>query len=136
MHAAGTFTCPIPLNLIMLGASVQKNRHTVLHCIPLDEDCDQRDLAPMIFKKAIMESDEQWSQHKKLIDFRKKGLRRCVPKNFPYFAVSFGELVDLHPCRRPRIMLPTHASPAGVRRALCIGESKPKSPTSPNQTPV
>jgi hypothetical protein len=42
------------------------------------------------FKKAIQDSDEQWSQHKKVIDTRVKGLRRSVPKGFPYFSVEFG----------------------------------------------
>jgi hypothetical protein len=36
-----------------------------------------------------MESDTQWSQHKKLIEATGKGIRRAVPKGFPYFHVSF-----------------------------------------------
>ena len=32
----------------------------------------------MYFKQSLMDSDEQWSQHKKIIETTKRGLRRCV----------------------------------------------------------
>lgn len=44
----------------------------------------------MYFKKAIQESETEWSQNKKLIDTRKKDIRHSVPKGFPYFSVDFG----------------------------------------------
>ena len=47
-------------------------------------------MAPLYYKKAILESDEQWSQNKKLVDTAGKGLRRSVPRGFPYFFVGFG----------------------------------------------
>nr|XP_027090161.1 CWF19-like protein 2 [Coffea arabica] len=68
----------------------QQRRHCLLDCIPLPhEDAKQ---APLYFKKAIDEAEEEWSQHnaKKLIDTSQKGLRASVPKNFPYFHVEFG----------------------------------------------
>lgn len=65
------------------------HRHTVIECIPLPKTL-ARD-APLYFQKAIMEADEEWSTNKKLIDTRKKGFRRTVPKDFPYFCVEFGE---------------------------------------------
>ena len=69
-------------------AGLRRNRHTVMHAVPLGRD------SPMgpsgYFKKAILESDEQWSQNKKLVDTRGKGVRRSIPKGFPYFAVDFG----------------------------------------------
>jgi len=37
-----------------------------------------------------MESDELWSQHAKVIETRGKGLKRSVPKGFPYFFAEFG----------------------------------------------
>ncbi|XP_053167495.1 CWF19-like protein 2 isoform X2 [Hemicordylus capensis] len=40
--------------------------------------------------KAIMESDEEWSMNKKLIDLSSKDVRKSVPKGLPYFAVDFG----------------------------------------------
>jgi hypothetical protein len=44
-----------------------------------------------ISQKAITESESEWAQHKKLIDTRVKGLKRSVPKGFPYFAVEFSD---------------------------------------------
>lgn len=67
--------------------NLRKQYHTVVHCVPLTRD--EGEFAPMIFKKAILECDTQWSQNKKLIDTREKGLRRSVPKGFPYFSVEF-----------------------------------------------
>jgi Protein similar to CwfJ C-terminus 2 len=38
-----------------------------------------------------VESEGEWAQHKKLIDTKARGgLRRSVPKDFPYFWVEFG----------------------------------------------
>eukprot|EP00041_Stephanoeca_diplocostata_P038737 m.1548000 g.1548000 ORF g.1548000 m.1548000 type:complete len:187 (-) comp25262_c1_seq8:4531-5091(-) len=62
--------------------------HTVVHAVPLE--AEHGELAPMYFKKGIQDSDEQWSQHKKVIDTRSKGLRKSVPRGFPYFSVEFG----------------------------------------------
>src|SRR5687767_6408773 len=42
-------------------------------------------------QKAIMEADEEWSVHKKLIDTTGRGVHRAVPPNFPYFSVDFGD---------------------------------------------
>ncbi|EDQ91287.1 uncharacterized protein MONBRDRAFT_1359, partial [Monosiga brevicollis MX1] len=66
---------------------LHKQRHTVLHCVPLS--FDDATMAPMFFKKAILESDAQWSQNKKLVDVREGGIYRAVPKGFPYFYVAF-----------------------------------------------
>ncbi len=42
-------------------------------------------------QKAISESEGEWSQHKKLIDTKARGgLRKSIPKGFPYFSVEFG----------------------------------------------
>jgi len=68
--------------------SMRKQRHTVVECIPMPADLYSD--APIFIKKAILESDEQWSVNKKLIDTRQKGLWRSVPKNFPFFSAEFG----------------------------------------------
>jgi len=36
-----------------------------------------------------MESESEWSQHKKLIDITGKGLKKSVPPDFPYFCIQF-----------------------------------------------
>ncbi|CDO99174.1 unnamed protein product [Coffea canephora] len=68
----------------------QQRRHCLLECIPLPQEVAKQ--APLYFKKAIDEAEEEWSQHnaKKLIDTSQKGLRASIPKNFPYFHVEFG----------------------------------------------
>ena len=68
--------------------SVKRKSHTYIECIPLPKEVGE--LAPMYFKKAIMESDEEWSDNKKLIDTRKKGVRGSIPVGLPYFFVEFG----------------------------------------------
>ncbi|CAN0904409.1 CWF19-like protein 2 [Linum grandiflorum] len=68
----------------------QQRRHCLVECIPLPQDVAKE--APLYFKKAIDEAEDEWSQHnaKKLIDTSIKGLRGSIPKDFPYFHVEFG----------------------------------------------
>lgn len=66
----------------------KRKSHMYIECIPLPKD--EGSLAPMYFKKAILESDEEWAQNAKLIDTRKKGVRSCIPTGLPYFFVDFG----------------------------------------------
>ncbi|NXF07646.1 C19L2 protein, partial [Smithornis capensis] len=68
--------------------SMKKRYHMVYECIPLPKEVG--DMAPVYFKKAIMESDEEWSMNKKLIDLSSKDVRKSVPKGLPYFSVDFG----------------------------------------------
>ncbi|XP_048735526.2 CWF19-like protein 2 [Ostrea edulis] len=62
--------------------------HMYIECIPVEKETG--DLAPIYFKKAIQESESEWSDNKKLVDLSKKDVRRSIPKGFPYFAVDFG----------------------------------------------
>ncbi|XP_073155380.1 uncharacterized protein [Henckelia pumila] len=73
----------------VLGLAHQK-RHCLVECVPLPRKIAKQ--APVYFKKAIDEAEDEWSQHnaKKLIDTSEKGLRNSIPKNFPYFHVEFG----------------------------------------------
>ncbi|XP_051128663.1 uncharacterized protein LOC127249748 [Andrographis paniculata] len=68
----------------------QQRRHCMVECIPLPQHVAKQ--APVYFKKAIDEAEDEWSQHnaKKLIDTSEKGLRSSIPKNFPYFHIEFG----------------------------------------------
>ncbi|NWS45843.1 C19L2 protein, partial [Probosciger aterrimus] len=68
--------------------SLKKRYHMVYECIPLPKEVG--DMAPIYFKKAIMESDEEWSMNKKLIDLSSKDIWKSVPKGLPYFSVDFG----------------------------------------------
>ncbi|XP_062370614.1 CWF19-like protein 2 [Cinclus cinclus] len=68
--------------------SMKKRYHMVYECIPLPKEVG--DVAPIYFKKAIMESDEEWSMNKKLIDLSSKDIRKSIPKGLPYFSVDFG----------------------------------------------
>ncbi|KAH7731453.1 CWF19L2 protein [Aphelenchoides avenae] len=66
-------------------------KHMSIECIPLPREVG--DTAPIYFKKAIMESESEWSDNKKLIDlskFRNGDIRKAIPKGFPYFSVDFG----------------------------------------------
>ncbi|XP_066227688.1 CWF19-like protein 2 [Saccopteryx leptura] len=78
------------LDCIFLETNVtmKKQHHMVYECIPLPKEVG--DMAPIYFKKAIMESDEEWSMNKKLIDLSSKDIRKSVPKGLPYFSVDFG----------------------------------------------
>lgn len=73
----------------VVGLAKQR-RHCMIECIPLPQEIAKE--APLYFKKAIDEVEEEWSQHnaKKLIDTSEKGLRGSIPENFPYFHVEFG----------------------------------------------
>lgn len=67
---------------------LNKFPHMVLHCVPLPRETG--DMAPIYFKKAILECETEWSTNKKLVDLSKKNIRHSVPKGLPYFAVDFG----------------------------------------------
>ncbi|KAM6316826.1 CWF19-like protein 2 [Aegotheles albertisi] len=76
------------LDCVFLETNMSKRYHMVYECIPLPKEVG--DVAPIYFKKAIMESDEEWSVNKKLIDLSSKDIRKSVPKGLPYFSVDFG----------------------------------------------
>ncbi|KAJ3095993.1 hypothetical protein HDU97_006321 [Phlyctochytrium planicorne] len=63
------------------------HNHTFIECIPVPQD--KFELAPAYFKEAILSSEEEWSQHRKLIDTEKNGFRRSLTKELPYFHVWF-----------------------------------------------
>lgn len=65
-----------------------KHPHMVWHCVPVPRE--QGDLAPIYFKKAIDESETEWSINKKLVSLSGRDVRKAVPKGLPYFSVSFG----------------------------------------------
>ena len=68
--------------------SVKRRAHMYIDCIPVPRE--EGTLLPMYFKKAILESDEEWAQNKKLISTKEKGVRRSLPTGLPYFFAEFG----------------------------------------------
>lgn len=39
--------------------------------------------------QGLLEADEQWATHKKLIETKGRSIRAAVPKRFPYFHVEW-----------------------------------------------
>ncbi|XP_015511849.1 CWF19-like protein 2 [Neodiprion lecontei] len=66
----------------------RKFPHMQLECIPMPKEIG--DMAPIYFKKALLECESEWSTNKKVIDLSTKNVRRSIPKGLPYFAVDFG----------------------------------------------
>ena len=62
----------------------------IVEAIPVSDEAFS--LAPMHFKRAIDEAEDEWATHaaKRLIDTSTKGLRASVPEGFAYFHVEFG----------------------------------------------
>lgn len=69
-------------------SSENKYGHMIIECVPLGMNVSN--LAPIYFKKAIIESESEWSTNKKLIELKDKTIRNTLPKNIAYFTVSFG----------------------------------------------
>ena len=75
---------------LQICSNLKSSYHFRMECIPVDIEIGE--MAPIYFKKAIQDCDEQWAQNKKLIDTRgcRDGVRGKVPAGLPYFAVDFG----------------------------------------------
>ncbi|PKU65430.1 CWF19-like protein 2 [Dendrobium catenatum] len=72
----------------VIGLSRQR-RHCLIECIPIPSHIAKQ--APLYFKKAIDEAEDEWGQHdmKKVIPTN-GNLRSVIPENFSYFHVEFG----------------------------------------------
>ncbi|KAI9731673.1 MAG: hypothetical protein M1818_007803 [Claussenomyces sp. TS43310] len=77
------------------AANPQRRGHAAMMVVPLPYSLGET--APAFFREAILTADEEWSQHKKLIDTSKKAreglgrlaFRRSLAKEMPYFHVWF-----------------------------------------------
>ncbi|KAL4867775.1 hypothetical protein BDV12DRAFT_170823 [Aspergillus spectabilis] len=77
------------------AAQPHRKRHASMEAVPLPYSLGET--SPAFFKEAILAADEEWTQHKKLIDTlakSKQGLgrsafRRTLAKEMPYFHVWF-----------------------------------------------
>ncbi|VDN91653.1 unnamed protein product [Brugia pahangi] len=64
--------------------NVKHRKHMYIECIAVPSKIGE--VAPVYFKKAIDDSENEWVDNKKLLDLSK----RVIPKGFSYFAVDFG----------------------------------------------
>ncbi|OBT67130.1 hypothetical protein VE03_04413 [Pseudogymnoascus sp. 23342-1-I1] len=77
------------------AAAPHRRPHAALQAVPLPYELG--DTAPAFFREAILASDEEWTQHRKLIDtgkaarggMGKLAFRRTLAKEMPYFHVWF-----------------------------------------------
>lgn len=77
------------------AAAPQRKKHAALQVVPLPYSLGET--APAFFREAILTTDEEWTQHKKLIDtlakakqgLGKSAFRRTLVKEMPYFHVWF-----------------------------------------------
>ncbi|RKF57183.1 Pre-mRNA-splicing factor cwf19 [Erysiphe neolycopersici] len=77
------------------ATSPQRRRHAAMQVVPLPYSLGK--MARAFFREAILSSDEEWTQHQKLIDtalrsregLGKQAFRRCIAKEMPYFHAWF-----------------------------------------------
>ena len=72
------------------GGGFSSSSHGFVECVPLPQRVAAE--APMYFKKAIDESESEWSTHagkRCLSTAPPKSLRSTIPENFPYFHAEF-----------------------------------------------
>jgi hypothetical protein len=77
------------------AASPQKRRHAAMQAVPLPYSVGET--APAFFREAMLVADEEWAQHKKVLDTGKRAreglgrmaFRRTLVKEMPYFHVWF-----------------------------------------------
>jgi hypothetical protein len=77
------------------AAAPHRKMHAAMQVCPLPYSLGET--APAFFKEAILSSDEEWTQHKKLIDtaarardgLGKQAFRRSIAKEMPYFHAWF-----------------------------------------------
>ncbi|KAI0393002.1 hypothetical protein F5Y17DRAFT_434255 [Xylariaceae sp. FL0594] len=95
------------------AAAPQRHMHAAMQAVPIPYELG--DTAPAFFKEAMLTADEEWSQHKKIIDtgakardgLGKLAFRRSIAKEAPYFHAWFtldgglGHVVE-DPNRWPR----------------------------------
>jgi len=77
------------------AATPHRHPHAAMTIVPLPNHLAEN--APAFFREAILSADEEWTQHKKLIDtlakarngLGKMAFRRTLAKEMPYFHVWF-----------------------------------------------
>lgn len=67
--------------------SSYKFSHMRLECVPIPKEIGE--LAPIYFKKALLECETEWSMNKKIINLEHKDIRQAIPNGLSYFMVEF-----------------------------------------------
>ncbi|KAK1773259.1 CwfJ C-terminus 2-domain-containing protein-like protein [Copromyces sp. CBS 386.78] len=79
------------------AAAPGRRLHAAMVAVPIPWDLG--DTAPAFFREAMLSADDEWAQHKKVIDtgkaareggMGKQAFRRSIAKEMPYFHVWFG----------------------------------------------
>ena len=76
------------------GGAAAAAAHCAIHVVSMEGE-EALD-APLYFRKALEEAEE-WTTNAALIDTAGRGLRRCIPRGFSYFHVSWAGGGLLHP---------------------------------------
>lgn len=73
-----------------LAMNFHKYNHFRLECVVVPQD--RLTDIPVYFKKGLESAGSEWSTHKKIIEISKDkgGIKRQIPRKFPYFHVDFG----------------------------------------------
>ena len=67
--------------------NINRSHHTLIHCIPIEDDIAEE--SPIHFQQAILNSDTEWSSHKKIINTSHANhINQAIPPNFSYFHVE------------------------------------------------
>ncbi|PSN59735.1 cell cycle control protein cwf19 [Corynespora cassiicola Philippines] len=77
------------------AANPGRKLHAAMNAVPIPYELG--DTAPAFFREAILEADDEWTQHKKIIDTLKasreglgrQAFRKSIAKEMPYFHVWF-----------------------------------------------
>ncbi|KAK9871350.1 hypothetical protein WA026_011616 [Henosepilachna vigintioctopunctata] len=109
-----------------IAKSFNKYPHMVLECIPIPKRKEVS--AEIYFKKAIEESESEWSHNKKLISLKNRDIRKAVPKSLPYFFVSFGMKEGFAHVIEDQSMFPNNFAQEIIGGMLDIHHSKWRKP--------
>lgn len=77
--------------VVFIERRARRPTHAAVEAVPLPLELSEE--APAFFKQALLQADEEWAQHKKIIDTaaERGGIATAVPCEFPYFHVEFDD---------------------------------------------
>ena len=67
--------------------NIHRSHHTAIHCIPIPNELAEE--SPIYFQQALLQSDTEWTSHKKVINTSKsRYIKHSIPAKFSYFHVE------------------------------------------------